>query len=947
MNRRPRLSRATLALAGFAALVLTVAGCGEDTTPVITKLSATPQCGTIEDVAPGQPGNSTPDTLRYLEVRFFGRASSGNSVSDPTGANSPLEWRWDLDGDGTVDATNVVSPSFRFTQPGDYVATLEVEDDDGDKVTKSIEVQVREEATDLDTLDLVAQADSPFRFRQLGAVNNSLDEEGQELPLEDLPVEERFFFDSQQQLQGWTAVLDGELSFGCTVAELYSQFDWLWETSAGADVLDTNPLLIQRSASDFSEVTGRLTVTEVVTGVTRSDSTVAAPPTGVLVRNGLYFTIAPGATVDIDVLGLMLFGLDRISFGIEFDPTQLTAESWNTDVELVAAGFTATSTLTAPGRLDFEFTSATPLASTEATLRMTTITFRTADEELSSPALRALRVRDMSATRDGVTPPLGRMDGFIRADVADCNDNGLGDTMELTARTSFVDQTGEGQIDFCGDCDENSTKDGVDIVQAPLRDIDANQLLDDCDCNSNGRYDDAELAGGAEDADANFEPDDCDCDWNGKTDLDEIREHPSFVPQFDPQSGLVTSYTVDTDQLGGSSDAVLDFCQDCDDNQLFDTEEFTILVGDAQAVVLAKFKLDIDANKKIDACDCDGDSRFDRGQLERQDTGLGPVVDVDNDGEIDACDCDASGELDLLEIAAGILSFDDLQAPPRPGSALIVSGYRSNVDVNGDRELDRCADCDENTVQDGTDIAQEPRRDIDVNGLPDVCDCDGNDKYDPAITVDNDANGDGVLDNCDCDVNGLADFEQIAFHPSTVLLFSGTTVVGYTSDIDRVSVSGQEGQDGVMVEGVDLRLDLCQDCDANGLLDLVELDVIEPFGTNPGDPPAVVLAKLRLDIDQNTKLDACDCNRNGSYDSVEIAAEPALDVDQDQLIDACDCNDNGVNDMLEIAATAQFDTDARIYLGSDLDTNANFTLDDCEGTTAGTSAVGTERASRR
>lgn len=947
MNRRPRLSRATLALAGLAAFVLTVAGCEEDTTPVITKLSATPQCGALAEVPPGQPGNSTADTLRYLDVRFFGRASSGNAVSDPTGANSPLKWRWDLDGDGNVDATNEVSPTFRYTQAGDYVATLEVEDDDGDKVSKSIEVQVREEATELDTLFLVATAQSPFRFEQQPAVNNSLDEDGEELPLEALPVEERFYFDSQQELEGWSAVFDGELSLGCTVAELFSQFDWLWETSAGTDVLDLNPLLIERSASDFSEVGGRVTVTEVVTGVSRSDSTTAAPPAGVLIRNGLYFTIAPGTTTDIDVLGLMLFGVDRISFGIEYDPTELTAESWDTDLELVGAGFTATSTLTAPGRLDFEFTSGTPLANTDAVLRMTTITFRTVDEELSRPTIRALRVRDMSATRDGVTPPLDSMDGFIRADVADCDRNGLGDTMELIARTSFIDQTGEGQIDYCGDCDANSTQDGVDILQAPLRDVDMNQLLDDCDCNSNGLYDENELAGGAQDADSNFEPDDCDCDWNGKTDLDEIREHPSFVPQFDPQSGLLTSYTVDTDQLGGSADAVLDFCQDCDDNQLFDTDEFTIRLGDTEEVVLARFKLDIDINRKLDTCDCDGDNRYDRGQLERQATGLGPIVDVDNDGEIDACDCDTNGEIDILEIAAGILSFGDLQAPPRPGSAIQVLGYRSNVDVNGDRELDRCADCNENGVQDGTEIAQERRLDIDVNGLPDACDCDGNDRYDPATTGTNDTNDDGVLDSCDCDVNGVADFEQIAFHPSTVLLFEGSTVVGYTSDIDQVRVSGEANQSGVMVPGVDLGLDLCQDCDANGVLDAVELEIIEPIRDIPGDSPAVQLAKLRRDLDQNKKLDACDCNRNGRYDAVEIAAEPTLDLDDDQLIDTCDCNGNGINDMLEIAETARFDVDARIYLGSDLDANANFTLDECEGTTAGTSTLDTERASRR
>lgn len=937
MNRSPRRFRAVPVLACCVALVMALAGCEEDTKPIITKLSATPQCGTIEDIPPGQFGNATSDTLRYLLVTFFGRAASGNSVSDPTGANSPLQWRWDLDGDGNVDATNEVSPTFRYTQTGDFTARLEVEDEDGDKVSKTIVIQVREESTDLDTLYLVAESRSEFRLTQLGSLNNSLDSEGEVIPLEDLPLDERFVFDSQQRLDGWAAVLDGQLTLGCTVAELFSQFDWTWTTSSGATVNDLNPLRIPRSTSDFDDVTGTVTVRELVTGVERSDSTVAPSPAGVLVRNGIYFTIAPDVTTDIDVLGLMLRGIDQISFGVEYDPNQLTAEVWNADLDLVAAGFTATATLTAPGRLDFSFTGGSALADPSPTLQLARITFRTADDELELPALRAMRVRDVAISRNGVTPPIQNRDGFIRVDVADCNDNDLGDTMELTARGDFIDQTREGVIDYCADCDANGTKDGEDILAAPLRDIDSNSLLDDCDCNTNGSYDATEIGRISTDDDGNGKPDDCDCDWNGLLDLDELREHPTFVPVFDGVTGLVTSYTVDIDQLGGSADLTLDFCQDCDGNLVFDSQQITILQGDSEAAILAKAKLDIDRNNKIDDCDCDGDDRFDRGQLERQDSGLGPIVDGDGNGEIDACDCDDNGEIDIREISAGILTFDDLKTSIRPGSATLVSGYRSNVDVNGDLELDRCADCDANSIPDGQDIAEERRRDIDVNGMPDVCDCDSNDEYDEVPIPEQDVNGDGITDACDCDLNGVRDLQQIAFDASTVLIFAGTEVVGYTSDVDAVTAD----MGGTMIAGNDLQLDLCQDCDENGTLDQTEITILDD------DAQSVILTKLRRNLNQDNKLDACDCNRNRLFDVTEIAADPAIDQNSDGLIDDCDCNQNGINDLTEMAATATFDIDQRIYLGSDLDQNVNFILDECEGSALLAPPAGTERAARR
>jgi PKD repeat protein len=931
MHRRFSRRGFALTLAGSIALSLALTGCEENTVPVITKLSATPQCGTIESIPPGQFGNTSPDTLRYLLVTFFARASSGNAVSDPTGANSPLEWRWDLDGDGIVDATNVVSPTFRYTEPGDYLARLEVEDDDGDKVARTIIVQVREESSELDTLNLEATAESRLRLTQLPTRNTGVDANGDPLPPEALPLEERFVFDSQFRFDGWEGLFDGKLTLGCTVTELFSQFDWVWELSTGATSVDLNPVKATFGPTDFVEVAGTVSVSELVTGVSRTDSARTTYPTAVVVRNGELFTIAPGATTDVDVVLLMPRGLTSLEFGLEYEPDALTAEAWNTDSDLAAAGFAIEVRPDLPaGRLDFRLTRDAPLVSDLPIMTIATVTFRNANVRPSAPKLNPVRVRDLDAVRDGTEPPLAHVDGFVRADIDDCNENELGDTMELLARGAFIDITRDGVIDFCADCNENDVKDGLDIRAEPLLDIDSNGLPDDCDCNSNGVYDRVEIERGGADADGNGEPDDCDCDWNGRTDLREILEHPSFVPEFDPQTGLVVGYSSDLDRLGGSSDLILDFCQDCNENGLFDESEIRILAGDSESTILAKFKLDIDRNGKLDACDCDLDDRFDRGQLERQATGLGPIVDADGDGLIDACDCDDNGQSDILEIAAGILSFSDLVATVRPGTPAIISGYRSNVDVNGDLVLDRCADCNENGIQDGIEIAQEPRLDIDFNGLPDACDCDGNDRYDPAPNPQLDQNEDGILDACDCDGNSVLDLEQIAFHPSTSLIFEGGVPVGYTSDLDQLVV----GEDGQMVPGTDRRLDLCQDCDGNGVLDSYENDAAR-------DP------RLPRDLDTNRFLDACDCNGNGIYDALEISENPALDGDGDGLIDDCDCNGNGINDLLEIGAVAEFNPQTNRYSRAPNDLNGNLVLDECEGAANLLPVPLPERAERR
>ncbi len=69
-----------------------------------------------------------------LTVSFDG---SGSTDSD----NDPLTFRWDLDGDGALDDSTAVAPSFTFAAIGTYVITLEVNDGRGGVDTASVTIR--------------------------------------------------------------------------------------------------------------------------------------------------------------------------------------------------------------------------------------------------------------------------------------------------------------------------------------------------------------------------------------------------------------------------------------------------------------------------------------------------------------------------------------------------------------------------------------------------------------------------------------------------------------------------------------------------------------------------------------------------------------------------------------------------------------------------------------
>ncbi len=139
---------------------------------------------------------------------------------------------------------------------------------------------------------------------------------------------------------------------------------------------------------------------------------------------------------------------------------------------------------------------------------------------------------------------------------ADCNRNAVADDLDIQFGTS-MDIDLNGVPDDCEDCNANMVLDDADIVAATSADLNVNGIPDECepDCNGNTVPDDKDIADGTSlDLHGNDIPDECeaDCDTDGNPDFDEIQN----------------DMPLDIDR-----DAVLDACQDCDNDGTIDLVE--------------------------------------------------------------------------------------------------------------------------------------------------------------------------------------------------------------------------------------------------------------------------------------------------------------------------------------------------------------------------------------
>ncbi|GIK20421.1 MAG: hypothetical protein DYG93_04580 [Leptolyngbya sp. PLA2] len=133
-----------------------------------------------------------------------------------------------------------------------------------------------------------------------------------------------------------------------------------------------------------------------------------------------------------------------------------------------------------------------------------------------------------------------------------------------------------------------------------------------------------------------------------------------------------------------------------------------------------------------------------------------------------------------------------------PDSEEIALGLAQ--DANADGIPDDCQDCNRNGILDPEEIALGLAEDANGNLIPDRCepDCNANglpDAWDTYTGLETDSDGDTIPDACqsDCDADGVYDYAAIQ--------------ANMPLDIDR---------DGI--------LDACQDCDGDGIIDLLALD---------------------------------------------------------------------------------------------------------------------------
>jgi len=935
---------AVVSLAAALAVVSVGTGCEEDTQPLITRIAGNPLCGAMTPLQ--------PDSTLGLQVQFFARASSGNRFDDPTGANSALKWYWDFDGDGTIDAEDAVQPSFTYRRAGDYQVTLTVKDSDGDEDSRTLLVQVRDASTELDILEFEAEARTEVVIESTLPENTGVTLEGDIPAIEDLPLKDRVVLSAQPFLEGWRATFDGKLVPACEISDIFNQYRWTWGFDDGYSVTDLDAVIRDYEPSRRETVTGTVKVTEVVTGIERTDVVESVIPMGAAMTAPRLAYIAPGASATMDVnLYVLPEGLESVSVRIEYDAL-LELESIDTSEGLTTRGFSAAENTDEENFVSIEMTADAPLALNVDQELLARLTFRNASEDLDVPRERPVRIRTLEAFVDTLNVARTTRGARLVADVADCNDNQLGDTLELLSREVFVDRSRDGVIDYCQDCNENSTPDGEEVSGDWMQDVDVNGIPDDCDCNGDGRFDSLQLANGAvEDEDGNGYPDDCDCDWNGRLDLVEILEADGFAPNFQADLSSEDSlliqvpynqlfdYRVSIDRIDGNPlndpadfdvvadqqpDGILDFCQDCNDDGILDILQYTVEDDVTQPPAFASqqeaLRVDLDGNAVLDECDCNGNDRFDRGEIER---GSATVAE----GLLEECDCNDNLQNDLVEISDAIIGFI-------AGGA---GGYISALDGNQDQQIDACADCDENGTLDGEDFASRgPLSDIDANFLLDDCDCNSDERYDPPLDPNvSDLDENGVIDICDCDLNAVADLEQISAAVTAFTVDERGRVDSYTSPEDGFTLVNNNDDDiRTPWEEVELNPvpdqipDICQDCNANGVADIQEVTrEIEDQFLN------------RLDLDRNFVPDDCDCNADDIYDSVEIQLDPSLDGDSDGQIDECDCNDNGILDISEIAELAVFDGDTGIYIRADgingdgvliQDVNGNLVLDQCE-----------------
>ena len=259
------------------------------------------------------------------------------------------------------------------------------------------------------------------------------------------------------------------------------------------------------------------------------------------------------------------------------------------------------------------------------------------DDECDIAMQPAVRDCNRNATLDACEILAGAPDinqnGRLDACEADCNQNGLPDTYEITAN-------------LVPDCNSNGIPDSCDIAAGTSNDVDHNGIPDECkaDCNGNHLPDSWEIAQG-------MVPD---CNHNGIPDGCEIAADP----------------TRDCNRNG-----ILDTCEggstgiDCNQNGVLDSCE-----------IAANPALDCNASGTLDTCD----------------VASGAAADCNANGRPDSCDITSgaeddnqNGKLDTCELAYGDLNLDGYVNGADLGGLLSLWGIQDPPygDLDGNRQI--------------------------------------------------------------------------------------------------------------------------------------------------------------------------------------------------------------------------------------------------------------------
>ena len=532
---------------------------------------------------------------------------------------------------------------------------------------------------------------------------------------------------------------------------------------------------------------------------------------------------------------------------------------------------------------------------------------------------------------------------FICDEIADCNNNGIDDAIDIADGTS-EDCNSNGIPDECdissefsNDCNTNGIPDECDIASGFSNDCNGNTIPDECDlasgtsldCNTNGIPDECDIASGfSNDCNGNGVPDEC--DLSGGTSLD---CNSNGIPdECDIASGF--SNDCNSNGIPDECDIASGFSDDCNNNGVPDDCD-----------LVAGTSLDCNSNGIPDECDI----------------ASGFSTDCNGNGVPDDCDiasgfsndCNTNGVPDECDISGG--ASDDCNTNGIPDECELADG--SEFDCNSNGVLDSCdiasgtsLDCNTNGIPDECDIASGFSNDCNANGIPDECDiasgfsndCNTNgipDECDISAGTSGDCNTNGIPDECeiadgselDCNGNGVPDSCDIA--AGTSLDCNGNNV---PDECDLMSGTSLDCNGNGIPDECDLASGFSQDCNGNGIPD--ECDIASGFSN---------------DCNTNGIPDECDisggasddCNTNGIPDECELADGSAFDCNNNGVLDSCDlangtsldCNSNGIPDECDIASGFSEDCNTNgipdecdLLSGASDDCNSNGIPDECD-----------------